>query len=238
MKTLTQLNEDWVLATQIHKLEARLWRLVHKKGIKIVVISSASRGEGKSTTLAHLATALSLHPDRKVLAVDFDFRDPQVGTHFELEPKTTLGSVLRGEAEIASALVGCALPNLHLLLPDPAGDDPSTLLETLRLPEVSAFAREHYDLTLVDVPALVPVADASAVLPHTDGVILMAMAGKTTKAHLTRAREICVGMDAEILGLIVGNVQESISGYQQDAYYASYRRPAARETLDAPLPAD
>ena len=233
MKTLRQLNQDWILATEIHKLEARLWRLARKRGVKIVVISSAMRGEGKSTTLAHLATALALHPDRKILVVDLDFREPKINSHFGLSIGTTLGAVLRGKAEFGQALLTCTLPNLDLLLPAPEGEDPAILLETLRLPELAEFARANYDLTLIDVPALVPVADASAVLPYTDGVVLMAMAGKTTKAHLTRAREICLGMDAEILGLIVGNVQEGLTGYQQDAYYFSYRKPSSRDELDA-----
>ena len=236
MKTLRQLNQDWILATEIHKLEARLWRLAQKRGVKIVVISSAMRGDGKSTTLANLVTALALHPDRKILAVDLDFREPKMNSHFDLNVSTPLGSVLRGEAEFGQALIKCTLPNLDLLMPHPEGEDPAILLETLRLPELAEFARANYDLTLIDVPALVPVADASAVLPYTDGVVLMAMAGKTTKAHLTRAREICLGMDAEILGLIVGNVQEGLTGYQQDAYYFSYRKPSSRDELDANSP--
>jgi len=238
MKTLRQLNQDWMLATEIHKLEARLWRLVQKRGVKIVVISSAMRGEGKSTTLAHLATALALHPDRKILAVDLDFREPKLISHFEFPVATSLSSVLRGEAEFRQAIVKCKLPNLDLLLVPSEGADPAILLETLRLPELADFARANYDLTLVDVPALVPVADASTILPYADGAILMAMSGKTTKAHLTRAREICLGMDTEILGLIVGNVHEGISGYQQDAYYFSYRKPSSRDELDAASPPD
>ena len=224
MKPLEKLNTDWLLATEIHKLEARLWRKAELEKVQTILITSANRGEGKSTTVALLATALALHPDRRILAVDLDFREPRLSVHFSRVAVHGLGAVLLGECSPESALIKTDLPNLDLILPAEQGEDPGLLLRSRELAATLEFYRKGYDLILMDAPALGPVADTSAVLPFVDGVVLMTMAGKTTKPQLKRAREICLGMEANILGLIVGNMQESESEYADAEYYANYRR--------------
>jgi capsular exopolysaccharide synthesis family protein len=234
METLRRLNDDWSLATEIHKLEARLWRKVQRDRIRVVMISSAERGEGKSTTVAHLATALALHEDRRILAVDLDFRDPKLNTHFGIENTCGFGAVLRGARALPDGIQKTSLPNLDLILPAEGGEDPALLMKTVELRTIFDTLRRQYDLILMDVPALIPVADASSLIPFADAVILMAMAGRTTKPLLARAREICLGMDARILGLIIGNLNESIPSYGKYGYYHGYQRkePAARQASE------
>ncbi|MDM7913917.1 MAG: AAA family ATPase, partial [Candidatus Eisenbacteria bacterium] len=122
-------------------------------------MTSAGRGEGKSTTVACLGAAFGVHPDRSVLAIDLDLREPTLHTHFEITPEVTLGSVLKGERKVEEAIVPTDTPTLHLLLPDPGGEDPGLLFRTPRISEVFEHARANYDLVLLDAPALVPVAD-------------------------------------------------------------------------------
>jgi capsular exopolysaccharide synthesis family protein len=222
-----------MLATEIHKLEARLWRKTQRDKLRVVMITSAERGEGKSTTVAYLSTALALHPDRKILAVDLDFRDPRLNSHFELDVPRGLGAVLNGECPLQDAILKTALPNLDLILPLPTGEDPNLLLHTREMTQIFDSVRQRYDLILIDVPALIPVADASAILPFADGVILMGMAGKTTRPMLTRAREICLGMDANILGIVVGNLKEAEAGYADAGYYYGYRKRRVDVTQSA-----
>lgn len=234
MKAIDRLNQDWLLATEVHKLEARLWRRAQREKLRVIMITSADRGEGKSTTAGFLVTALALHPDRKILAIDFDFREPKLNTHFEAPVSVSVGMVLRGEATVKDALIKTTLPNLDLLLPFDDGDEPDLLLRTTECSRLFDEVRQTYDFTLVDVPALIPVADASGLLPLVDGVVLMAMAGKTSRPHLSRAREICLGMEAKILGLIIGNLQESPpeyghSGYDY-GYHYGHKRSAKQST--------
>jgi protein-tyrosine kinase len=222
MRTIDRLNDDWLLATEIQKIEARVWRKTQRDHLRLVVVTSAARGDGKSTTVAYLATALGLHQDRRILAVDLDFREPQLNSHFQLEVTRGLGGVLRGEYPLDDAILRTSLPGLHLVLPTADGEDPSLLLRTTEFAGIFDYFRRNYDLVLLDVPALNPVADATAVLPLVDAVILMAMAGKTTRPQLTRAREICVGLDANIIGLIVGNLQEAVPEYGDGGYHYGY----------------
>ncbi len=210
MQIIDKLNGDWLLSSEIHKLQAKLWRKARGDGVKVVLITSAVRGEGKSTTAAYLATALALHPDRTIMLVDLDFRVPSLNTHFQVEIKHPLSSVLKGECSPEDAIVRTSLPNLDLMLPEDDGSDPDLLLRTVPLTAMFDYLRQKYELVLVDVPALLPVADATVLLPLADGVILLAMAGVTTKPQLHRAREICVGMGANVLGLVIANLEEAL----------------------------
>ena len=223
MKTVERIADDWLLATEIQKLEARLWRGVKRDRTQVVLMTSAVRGEGKTTTTAYLATALAMHPERRIAIVDLDFREPRINAHFECEVRHGIGEVLAGRGALPAAIIKTELPQLDLALPVPGGEDPGLLRRAREIGETFDHFRSHYDLTLVDAPALLPVADTSAILPHTDGVLLVAMAGKTTKPHLNRAREICLGLNANILGLIVGNLKEAAPEYVDSGYYYGYR---------------
>jgi capsular exopolysaccharide synthesis family protein len=236
MKILDRLEADWLLATEIHKLEARLWREVTARSIRSVLVTSASRGEGKSTTVAYLASAMALREDRSILAVDLDFREPSLGAHFDMVSERGLGAVFSGQCSIQDVVIKTALRGLDLVLPSAGGEDPALLFRTQCLKDALGYFRDNYDLVLLDVPALLPVADTSALLPLVDGVVLMAMAGRTTRPQLSRARDICRGMDAKILGLIVGNLQEAIPEFSEAGYgygygykYGSGARSASRD---------
>ena len=72
-----------------------------------------------------------------------------------------------------------------------------------------------------------PVADATVVIPHCDAVLMVVMAGSSTKHHLKRARELCLGLGVTILGLVVGNVQQAAPEYL-DNYYYGYDQKQSR----------
>jgi len=226
VKVIQQLRRDWPMATETLKLASRLWRLSVRDELRVILVSSALRGEGKSTTAAYVAAALAMHPGRKILAVDLDFRRPSMNRHFGVEVKVGLVEVLKGECGPGDAIIETELPGLHLMLPCRDGEtsDPALLHDTIKLHELFATLRSLYDLVLIDAPALVPVADAASLVPLSDGVVLMAMAGLTTRHHLNRARDLCLGMGANILGLVVGNVQEAAPEYLDAGYYHGYPR--------------
>jgi len=229
MKLLENLNRDWPMATEIRKLEARLWSRVRRDRLRVIMVTSALQGEGKSTTVAFLAAALSQHRDRKILAVDADFRSPSLGRHFDIEADTRFERYLRGEIDLDQAGYPSPIDNLDLVLASPCEGIPDALLGSARLGNAFRSFREKYDLVLLDVPALVPVADAASLIPFTDGVLLVVMAGRSSKTHLTRARELCLGMEANIIGLVVGNIQEAAPDYLDMSYYS---RESARPAVD------
>lgn len=219
MNVFDALKTDWVMATEIRKLESRLWSKTRRDGLKVVMVTSALQGEGKSTTAAYLAAASALHRERKILAVDLDFRWPKLHTHFDMGPSHAFIDHLTGAGELEDAIQTTKLSNLDVVLGDQFGGQPDELLNSIRLRSALVAFRGTYDLILLDVPALVPVADAASLMPDTDGVLLVVMAGRSSKIHLTRARDLCLGMEANLLGLVVGNIQEAAPEYLDSSYY-------------------
>ena len=235
MKTLDRLRENGLLATEINKFESRLWRTSRRDGLKTILVTSAVRGEGKSTTTAYLATSLGLYPGRRVLAIDFDFRVPMMNEHFGFKVPVGIDKVIEGQATLTEAIIKTELPGLHVAVPTPGGADHALLNRTQVLSEMLSTLRDNYDLILMDTPAIIPVADPTRLIPFADGVLLAAMAGKTTGPQLMRAKELCEGLDANILGLIVNNVEEAAPDYLASDYDYGYHAPVRTEDEDAGL---
>jgi hypothetical protein len=175
MNVIEQMHSDSPMAIEIRKLECRIWLQVLHHNLRVLLFTSALRGEGKSTTVAFLAAALAAHPGRMILAVDLDFRRPRLSTYFDVPARPGLAEVLRGECSLSEAITPTSLPGLHLMRPcaDPQGGDPNLM----------------------------------------------------TRHHLTRARELCLGMKANLLGIVVGNVQVAAPEYLDTNYhgYANQR---------------
>jgi capsular exopolysaccharide synthesis family protein len=218
VNALTMIERQWPVSTEIRKLESRLWRKLQKDGRKVVVVTSPLQGEGKSTTTALLAVAAALHRNRKILAVDLDFRRPTLHTFFDAEPDEAFARYLSGEDGSDPGVRSTGIGDLDAIFPAPA-ENPDALVASHRLADLLEAFRPRYDLILVDVPALVPVADATGVIPLSDGILLAVLAGRSSKHQLARARELILGMDVEILGLVVGNIQEAAPHYLEAGYY-------------------
>lgn len=230
MKTVEKLQTNWLLASEINKLEARVWRMSQREGLKTILFTSAVRGEGKSTTIAYLATALGMYPDRRILIMDFDFRIPTINKHFGLPQPRGIEQVLEGKIGIDDVIAKTGLESLDMTLPTPGKADPALLLRTRDVAALVDGLRDRYDLILIDAPAIIPVADTTMLLPLADGVVLAGMAGKTTEPQLKRARAICEGVDARVVGLVVSNVEEAAPEYTSYEYgYASYEADPAPE---------
>jgi capsular exopolysaccharide synthesis family protein len=223
LSLLEDLRHDWPMSTEVHKLGTRLWLQAQQDQLKVILVTSAVRGEGKSTMVAYLAAALAMHPGRSILAVDLDFRNCSLNSYLGVDVERGLEDVLSGRCGIADAIVRSPLRDdlsgLDLIGPGEGDGDPQLLLNSARLQEIFQVLRKSYDLIVVDSPPLIPVADASSLIPLCDAVILAVMAGVTTKHHLNRARELCLSLGTRILGIVVGNVQEAAPEYMDSQYF-------------------
>src|SRR5262245_16852422 len=95
-----EIRRDQPMSTEIQKLASRLWRQVQQDGTKVVLVTSALRGEGKSTTVAYLASGVALQPGRKVVAMDTGFRGAGLARHCHAESERGLADVVRGECSV------------------------------------------------------------------------------------------------------------------------------------------
>lgn len=178
-----------------------------------ILLTSATAGEGKTTTLANLAVTL-VRAGMQVLMVDADLRKPRLHEFFDVAPGGGLTAALLGEpvTELVQPVPG--VEGLSLLAAGAGLSDSSERLGSERAAEVFAELAAHADLLLIDSPPVLPVADAIDLSRHADGVLLIASAGKTQPREAQRAVELLVQNEAPVVGCILNSVSREMGdGY-------------------------
>lgn len=168
---------------------------------KTYVVTSAVPGEGKTMTATNLAITLA-QSGRKVLLIDGDLRKPKVAELLGLENSVGLLTVLVGRAELHDTIQHHS-SGLHFLATGPQPPNPAEILQTQATQDLFAGLREDYDIVIVDAPPLLPVADAAIIAAHSDGVLLVARHGRTSRDQLQQAATRLSAVGARLIGGIV-----------------------------------
>jgi capsular exopolysaccharide synthesis family protein len=188
----------------------------------VVLFTSPSAGEGKTTTAAHLAATLAEF-GKRVLVISADFRRPRIHKIFDVEREPGLSDVLDstdGRIRLSDLQMSTSCTGVHLLPSGRPVDNPAQLLtETAQL---IAAARSLFDFIVVDTPPLLVANDATELAAVADMVILMAKADRTSRAGARRSVEILRRVDAPVLGVVVTASHDTPTayGYYRYRYYA------------------
>ncbi|HEY9667045.1 MAG TPA: polysaccharide biosynthesis tyrosine autokinase, partial [Coleofasciculaceae cyanobacterium] len=183
--------------------------------IHSIVISSATQGDGKSTTAVNLAQAAAAMGQR-VLLVDADLRLPQVHRVLGLENQVGLSNVIATGLTAKQAIQ--RLPMWDHLYVLPAGQlppDPTRLLSSKKMQYLMEQFHAVFDLVIYDTPPMLGLADAQLLSAHTDGVVIVVGLGKTDRSVLMQALDRMRISNAPLLGVVANGVK----GYTTHSYY-------------------
>ncbi len=187
-------------------------------------VTSASAGEGKTTTVTNLAVVLARAEDRKVVVVDCDLRRPRLHEFLDLSNNVGFTSVLMGDVPLSAALQPFpGEPGLSVLVSGPIPSDPSELLASRRTAEVLSSLRAQGALVLIDTPPVLPVTDALVVSKWVDATLLVTSSGTTTRRQVQRALELLAQVEAPVVGSVLNKapVASTGYGYGDGGYYGS-----------------
>ena len=196
---------------------------------RLIVLSSASPSEGKTTISTNLAIALA-EINRRVLLIDADMRRPRLHKIFNVPNDQGLSTVLKRPTQIldlpnAPLISQTEAANLFVMTSGPALATPSNLLYSPRLAELFDTVAKEYDFVLIDTPPMLQLADARIISQHCDGIILVVRAGKTMR---NTARAACQKLQQDgtpILGTILNDWVPGRNGYGYDStYYDKYSK--------------
>src|SRR5438094_9048663 len=210
---------------------------------RVFVISSANPGEGKTTVSSNLSIALS-EISQRILLIDADMRRPRLHRLFGFHNDRGLSDLLREKHPVtASDLIAAVrkswIPGLHILTSGPWAANASTLLYSGRLPEILAIARNTFDTVVIDSPPMLHIADARLIAKHSDAVLLVLRAGKTTRAAGLMAIQKFVADGSTIMGTILTDWNPDQNGYGYDyKYYSSYAAYYSDNSVTNPSPTD
>ena len=201
---------------------------------RVIVITSAFPGEGKTTTAVNCAIALSQRGE-KVLLVDADLRRGSLDKVFGVGDRSFgLSSVLSRPNDPRSITVPLPeLPMLHVLPTGPRPPNPAEMLSSHRMEEQLHQWAQEYDRVVLDTAPVLAVSDTQALAALADTVILVVRAGVTRKRALIRARDLLWRINAPLAGIVVNDVDMRLENfytyrYGMYGYHYGYGYPYAQ----------
>lgn len=189
------------------------------KEMKVVLVTSPSPSEGKSTTISNLAITMA-QADQKVLLIDCDLRKPVIHKVFNIDNVKGITNILVEGIDYKSVLHDVGIENLSILTTGPKPPNPSELLGSARMQEFIASVRKDFDMILIDTVPAVPVTDPAVLSRLVDGVIIVVDYGTSTYEMALKAKENLERVNANILGMVINRVPVTKSyGYYCYYYY-------------------
>lgn len=179
-----------------------------QEGPQVVLLTSAQRGEGKSTVSANLAVTIA-QSGRKVILVDCDMRLPTVHKVFDLPNKRGLTSVLTEEVELEDAILYSTFPRLHILTSGPLPPNPTELLGSPQMISLVRRMQEQFDFVLLDTPALLSVADAAVLAPIADSIIWVISRAQTRRGDIETVRRQLENVRARSVEVVINRSSDS-----------------------------
>ncbi|HTQ79640.1 MAG TPA: polysaccharide biosynthesis tyrosine autokinase [Thermoanaerobaculia bacterium] len=190
--------------------------------LRVVAVTSAVAGEGKTATAANLAIVLA-QLGRPVLIVDCDLRKPRLHQVFKTSNQIGLVSHLTATAELDSIFLPTIVPNLWVSPSGPIPPNPSELLSSDRMREFLRTIRSRFDYVIIDTPPALAVTDATLVGVLADGIILTLRSGKVTREEARLGRDRLLQADIKILGAVLNRYQATQAGiYKRYRSYEMY----------------
>jgi polysaccharide biosynthesis transport protein len=190
------------LTESVDGITARLLRRSDTDQRRVVMITSAMSGEGKTTLAAQIAISLA-RSGRRTALVDFDLRQPSLDEIFNIPRSPGVCEILRNEHELAAATQATATPNLCII---PAGQWNRLTIAALANGAAAPLfkeLREDFDFVILDTSPILPVADARFVSQYADSTVLSIFRDVSEMPRLQAACEILQAFGVHTIEAVV-----------------------------------
>jgi polysaccharide biosynthesis transport protein len=204
-------------AEALRHLRASLMLMEAKARPHVILVSSASAGEGKSTVALNLAVALAEH--RKTCLVEADVRRLPTDGTARPNPKPGLANVLEGAASLDDVLV--QLPQSKRLMVLPSGTRPTNPADLIGSEQMSALIsdlRKRFDEIVIDSPPVIPFSEARTLSSLSDAVVLVSRYRSTTRRALARCLQLLEEVHAPVVGVVLNGIALSSADYRYFNY--------------------
>ncbi|MBI5118526.1 CpsD/CapB family tyrosine-protein kinase [Candidatus Poribacteria bacterium] len=206
---------------QFRALRAKFEYKAETLKLKVVAMTSAIAGEGKTISCANLAINLASSGRKKVLLIDVDLRKSDLAGALHISPLPGLSEYLIGSAAVEGIVRNSVVPGMQVIPGGAKITAPADLLAGERFRGFLAAIRSRFDIVLLDTPPILPVADTLGLRNQVDGFIFVFRAGFTPYTMLKQAVEE-IG-ETNILGVVLNGVEPQSCKYYE-RYYGKYYR--------------
>ena len=190
-----------------------------------ILVTSSQPAEGKTTTAINTAITLA-QSGVDVVIVDCDLRRPRLHQHFGLENISGLTNYLSGEKNPDNLLKPFpGLPKLKVITSGPIPPNPAELLSSNEMKNLLQFLKGNFKHIVIDSPPAISFTDAAILSTQVDGVVLVALAGKSSIHLMRRFKQRLSIIGARIYGVVLNGVRANsveygYYGYSYTNYYA------------------
>jgi succinoglycan biosynthesis transport protein ExoP len=237
---ITQISRYGARTEAFRQLRTNIQYLRAEQPPKLISITSALPGEGKTSTSINLALSLA-QSGFKVMLIEADLRRPKVSSYLAIPSKVAgLTEILSGKVEGSVAeritqvkqVFGSEI-TMDVITSGVVPPNPAELLDSETFVQFLKVLRDEYQFVIIDCPPTLPVADASIISTRTDGVLVVTAAGSTRKNQFLGVREAITNVGGQILGAILNKIPYSRTyddygykygyGYGYKRKYGGYR---------------
>ncbi|GMU03236.1 CpsD/CapB family tyrosine-protein kinase [Corallococcus caeni] len=199
-------------AEQYRTLYYRLERMREQRPMKVVALTSAMPGEGKTVTSVNLALAAArANPERRILLVDADLRRGQVAPTLGMRNKQGLAELLAGECDVRDVVRRFNSTRLAVIPAGATPEESTQVLASARMKQFLKAVREGFDEVYVDLPPTLPFADAAILGHQMDGVLMVIRANVTPSKVVNQAVEQLAG--AALVGCVLNGAEVNATPY-------------------------
>jgi capsular exopolysaccharide synthesis family protein len=193
-----------------------------RKKLQAIVIASVNPSEGKSVTALNLSWLLAQTDGVKCLIIDSDLRMPSLADYVGIETDHGLSHILAGEATLAESIIRLEPAGLHILPGGDARSDVAELISGPKFKDILREAREMFDFVIIDAPPLGIFTDATVLINHADGAMLVVRANRTRYSVLDRLLEP-IPKD-RLLGVVLNQSEDVLAESHYNYGYYNYKR--------------
>jgi non-specific protein-tyrosine kinase len=221
-------------ASEVYRsLRTSLQFVAGQSGMKSIVVTSATVGEGKTSTSVNLGIVLAQAGQRVVL-ISADLRRPSLERYFGLGTtghglSTWLAS---GDAEPWGILADPGIKNLRVIPSGPVPPNPAELLGSARMRHLISLLEENSDFVVIDSPPVLAVSDAAVMGRHA-GASVLVIDGSTHRSAAVRAKEEVERTGGVLIGAVLNGIDATTSSYYYySSNYSSHKQEPVSEVKE------
>ena len=195
-----------------------------------ILVTSSQPSEGKTTTAINTAVTLA-QSGADVVIVDCDLRRPRLHSYFDFENSHGLTNYLSGERNTENMIKSCReLPQLKVITSGPIPPNPAELLSSNEMKNLLQFLRGRYKHVVIDSPPAISFTDAAILSTQVDGVVLVAMAGKSSIHLMRRFKHRLANIGARVYGVVLNGIKADSFEYEYYGGYYQYYSKSENDT--------
>ncbi|MGR6319349.1 polysaccharide biosynthesis tyrosine autokinase [Micromonospora soli] len=205
-------------AEAVRKLRTNLRFVDVHEPARVIAITSALQGEGKTTLACNTAIALA-EAGWRVLLIDADLRRPKIADYLGLDGGLGLTDVLVGDIEVGDVVQRWGDKSLLVLPSGATPPNPSELLGSKAMADLLVALRESADIVIIDTAPLLAVTDGVVVAVQADGALLVTQQGRTSRSQVAAAARALHSVSVRMLGCVLNWAKVAkADAYQYEAY--------------------